>query len=137
MKLSAKSTLTWGNLPFDIPDDATATYTWGGESAPYAADVYFGDGYSPGRPWVDYVVEYEDGILDDLLLDSLVYGDIRQTFINFAFSLGFAFQEAIEAPIWDWPGRTVRSDGSVVSSPRDIVDKGTLRDSQTIDITGV
>lgn len=136
MKLSARATLTWNEPDLNIPDDAIATYTWG-DGIDYAADVYFGDGYSPGRPWVDHVVDDEDQLLESLLQDSLVPYDVGQTFINFAYSLGFAFQDAIEAPIWFWPNDTVRSDGTIVGSPRDIVDTGMLRDSQTIELTGV
>jgi hypothetical protein len=39
-------------------------------------------------------------------------------------------QDAIEAPIWDWDGYTLRKNGDLVGSPRDIVDEGELRDSQ-------
>lgn len=46
---------------------------------------------------------------------------------------GFAntCQEHITDERWDWPRETVRSDGSIVGSPRDAVDTGRLRDSQT------
>jgi hypothetical protein len=41
-----------------------------------------------------------------------------------------ALREAIESAVYFWDRPTVRSDGSRVSSPRDIVDTGALRDSQ-------
>lgn len=129
--------LIWNESAYAIPE-ATVTYGWGGSypSSEYAADVYFG--YSgPARPWADHVIDDEEDILDDLLLNSVVRDDFAQTFINFGFALGFAFQDAIEADIWYWPNRTERSDGTIVDSPRDIVDTGALRDSQTIDFTGV
>ncbi len=41
------------------------------------------------------------------------------------------FKEEIEAVKWNWPNDTTRANGSAVGSPRDIVDLGGLRDSQT------
>lgn len=38
----------------------------------------------------------------------------------------------IESEKWNWPRVTDRKNGAVVFSPRDIVDTGTLRDSQEI-----
>lgn len=46
-----------------------------------------------------------------------------------------AFQDAIASDIWEWPRDTVRSDGSVVGSPRDAVDTGELYDSLVISRT--
>lgn len=43
---------------------------------------------------------------------------------------------AIETDRWKWDNTTVRSDGSVVGTPRDIVDTGELRDSQEVRIEG-
>lgn len=137
MDISATTTLTWNDINLHIPGEAIALYSWGGESAPHAANVYFGDGSSHGRPWADYVIDDEENILEGLLQQSLVPYDVEQTFVNFAFSLGFAFQDAIEAPIWFWPNNTQRSDGTIVGSPRDIVDTGALRDSQSIELIGV
>ena len=39
----------------------------------------------------------------------------------------------IEDSKWTWPRETVRQNGSVVSSPRDIVDTGELKNSQFIE----
>lgn len=127
--------LTWNEDAYQVPEDLAAVYSWG-RGIDYAPDVYFGF-TGPARPWADYVIDDEEGILDDLLAMSIEPDDITQTFINFAFSLGFAFQDAIEAPIWYWPNFTVRSSGNIVGSPRDIVDTGALRDSQTIEFTGI
>lgn len=41
-----------------------------------------------------------------------------------------AFKDAIEQPLYEWPRTTVRKSGEVVSTPRNIVDTGDLRDSQ-------
>jgi hypothetical protein len=51
-----------------------------------------------------------------------------------AFAVADASTEAIETERWDWDNETTRSDGSVVGTPRDIVDTGKLRDSQTVTI---
>lgn len=60
--------------------------------------------------------------------------------------LNSAFQAAIGSKVWSWPrdtyrGATYRRDGSrtkgyLVGSPRNIVDKGTLRASNSFTITG-
>lgn len=39
----------------------------------------------------------------------------------------------IEDTKWNWPRETVRKNGSVVGSPRDIVDTGELKNSQFIE----
>lgn len=39
----------------------------------------------------------------------------------------------IEDTKWTWPRETVRKNGTVVGSPRDIVDKGELKNSQFIE----
>lgn len=39
-------------------------------------------------------------------------------------------QAAIESDVWEWDGTTLRKNGEIASSPRDIVDLGELRDSQ-------
>jgi len=39
----------------------------------------------------------------------------------------------IEDTKWDWPRETVRKNSTVVGSPRDIVDKGDLKNSQFIE----
>lgn len=49
-----------------------------------------------------------------------------------ANQLNQAFTDAIESEIWEWPRSTDRRNGETVSSPRDIVDRGELRDSQSM-----
>lgn len=46
--------------------------------------------------------------------------------------LARGFRELIESPVFDWPNTTRRRNGQVVSTPRDIVDRGDLRDSQQL-----
>jgi len=49
-----------------------------------------------------------------------------------ALGLDTAFADKLSSREYDWPGQTVRSDGSVVSSPRDIIDTGALDSSQQL-----
>lgn len=42
------------------------------------------------------------------------------------------FDQAITGDNWEWPRATIRSDGSIAGSPRDIVDTGTLLNSKVI-----
>lgn len=42
-----------------------------------------------------------------------------------------ALQDAFDSAVYFWDRDTIRSDGSVAGSPRDIVDTGALKDSQT------
>jgi hypothetical protein len=44
--------------------------------------------------------------------------------------LGDAFKERIRAQVYPWPGKTRRSNGQTVTSPRDIVDTGAFLRSQ-------
>lgn len=50
--------------------------------------------------------------------------------------LNSAFQAAIGSKAWDWPRVTIRSNGQEVGSPRNIVDRGTLRASNSFAING-
>lgn len=42
----------------------------------------------------------------------------------------------VEDSIWDWPGATLRKNGSIVGSPRNAVDLGEFRDGQQLSISG-
>ena len=60
--------------------------------------------------------------------------------------LNSAFQDAIGSPVWQWPRETIRGStyrrdgtrtaGKVVGSPRNIVDLGTLKQSNYFSISG-
>lgn len=117
-------------------EELVARHSWGGVMAPHAIAVYFGleDGHEE-RPWVDYVIDNADH--QGMLQDAVVTLDIEQTFVNYAYSLGFEFQEAIEADIWEWPRTTIRSTGEVAGLRRNAVDTGALRDSQDIEFFGL
>lgn len=51
--------------------------------------------------------------------------------------LNSAFQAALGSKTWDWPRVTIRSNGQEVSSPRNIVDNGTLRASNSFTVNGL
>lgn len=60
--------------------------------------------------------------------------------INRAFDVtveaqGEAFQNAIASDHWEWPRETLRQNGDLVKSPRDIYDTGELYDSLVISRT--
>lgn len=46
--------------------------------------------------------------------------------------LSEAIQNNFELIIWDWPNKTRRTDGTLVGSPRDVIDTGALRASQRL-----
>jgi phage gpG-like protein len=46
--------------------------------------------------------------------------------------LSRALDNAMQAEVWKWPNSTLRESGTIVSSPRDIVDTGTLMQSKKI-----
>lgn len=48
------------------------------------------------------------------------------------FNMAEACDKGITDPVWDWPRKTIRSDGKAVGSPRDIVDTGMLKESVEI-----
>lgn len=52
--------------------------------------------------------------------------------------LNSAFQDAIGSEVWPWnlPNPTIRSGGLIVTTPRNIVDTGILRASNTFAIEG-
>lgn len=51
--------------------------------------------------------------------------------------LGERMQNAARAKVYEWPRRTVRSDGSVAGSPRDVVDTGAFVESYRLTRVGV
>ena len=65
--------------------------------------------------------------------DGLIRKKAEQAFENYVGQISNQFQKEIEAVQWDWtPGVTTRRrNGEPVTRPRDIVDTGQLRDSQT------
>lgn len=61
----------------------------------------------------------------------------RDTASKLVFAeLNSAFQAAIGSKAWEWPRVTIRSNGQETGSPRNIVDRGTLRASNSFSISG-
>jgi hypothetical protein len=50
--------------------------------------------------------------------------------------LSAAFQQSFTAVAWNWPRQTVRSNGSIVGSPRNLIDTANLRQSHSWQMTG-
>ena len=63
-------------------------------------------------------------------------GTLSQGLQGFAADADTLFTQAIESPVYEWPGETRRRNGSTVGSPRDIVDLGDFRDSQSYKLNG-
>lgn len=47
-----------------------------------------------------------------------------------------AFQQSLTARAWEWPRETVRSNGSKIGSPRNLIDTANLRQSGSFRMTG-
>jgi len=60
---------------------------------------------------------------------------IAAAFEETAKELNDSFHQSIIDPKWKWDRVTIRRSGEVAGSPRNIVDLGTLRDSQDFKIT--
>ena len=121
----------------NIPRKQTATLTW---SADHAALVHEGatlrNGTElPARPCVDQTIQQFNA--PESYAESFQKSeDFAQAFTEMAIAFGETAQENINAEAWEWPRETVRQNGMVAGSPRDIVDTGELRDSYTIEVRG-
>jgi hypothetical protein len=119
----------------------TATYTW---SANYAPIVHEGgtrkDGSDlPARPWVWRTVglngqERRYDIVQDFNDKIRTANSFDELFEDIATELNSEFRKTIEAEIFAWDATTKRKNSSTVTSPRDIVDLGNLRNSQSMSI---
>ena len=87
----------------------------------------------PARPWVDETVQ-QFNATESYAESFQKSEDFAQAFTEMATQFGETAQEIIETEMWEWPRETVRRNGTVVGSPRDIVDTGKLRDSYTMEI---
>ena len=56
---------------------------------------------------------------------------VKLALADTAAQADLAFRVAIEKPLYAWPNQTLRQNGTLVGSPRNIVDSGHLRDSQS------
>jgi len=123
--------LTW-NPP--AISTTKATFIW---DVDYAADVHEGETRTdgtrrPARRWTDAAIA-ESNLPEMMLSHFEETKDIGEAFKGMATDLGDRFTKMIEDERWDWDRTTRRSDGTVVTSPRDIVDTGALRDSQRLE----
>jgi hypothetical protein len=124
----------WNKL--NIPRKQMATLKW---SADHAAIAHEGATLQngtelPARPWVDETVQ-EFNATESYADNFHQLEDFTQAFTEMAIAFGETAQEIIETEMWEWPRQTVRQNGTVAGSPRDIVDTGELRDSYTIEVT--
>lgn len=110
----------------------------------YSYDVHEGgverpDGtLTPARPWMDAAVANTD--LPRTFASAFAANDLD---LNEAIGSAFrdtadALHEQIKFEIldekWEWDRATVRSDGSVAGSPRDIYDTGNLLRGQILEV---
>lgn len=125
----------WKNIK--VPKKLTAIHSW---NAPYAAIVHEGATFSdgtenPARPWAgaaineyDFLGEYTDNFSKSQ--------DFKEAFIAMSEGYGAACQANIEDTRWAWPRTTIRRNGDVVTSPRDIVDTEELKNSYQVRYEG-
>jgi hypothetical protein len=123
---------------FKVPRKLTATHGW---FAPHVVIVYEGATFSngtenPARPWVDVAIDEYDflGKYADKFSQSQNFKD---AFVSMSEGFGEACQSNLEDDRWQWPRPTVRRNGSTVTSPRNIVDMGELKDSYQVQYEGV
>jgi hypothetical protein len=110
-----------------------AVYRWSALHAVYVHEgaVMKNGTVLPARRWTDFAVAQTP--VAQIMTDRCRAGQsVDFAFREMATDLDQAFTTAIESPIWDWPRTTQRSNGETVGSPRNIVDEGTLRDSQSL-----
>lgn len=60
------------------------------------------------------------------------YQKIHKAFQNTVIDFGEMQKEEMESVKWDWPRVTIRENGTIVYSPRDIIDTGTLYNALNI-----
>jgi hypothetical protein len=126
----------WTDL--GIPQSIAANYQWGDEEVDYAEDIFEGeisdDGHEkPGRDWIEPALIAVDPVA--VLTSAYRSGlSLESAFLVTATALFDGFEDAINDEIYVWPRLTKRSTGEIAGSPRDIVDTGAFRDSQTMTI---
>lgn len=115
----------WNKL--NIPKKIVSTHKWTAEHAAIVHEV------DPARPWVDVTVQETDlvEILQENIQQSNNFSDAFQ---KTAEDFGDRCQQNIQDDRWDYPSVTVRSDGSTVSSPRNIIDTKELYNSYEMEV---
>lgn len=117
----------------DLTTDTVAVFTWATE---YAAIVHEGvklkNGTEiPARPWTIEATK-QLNVTEVFAKLYAEYNDADRALRETALILGAKFSELISSPIWEYPRITKRQSGEIVGSPRNIVDTGLLRASQTL-----
>lgn len=117
-------------------DTQLAHYEWNCDHASIVHNgAHFVNGTRlPARPWTDAAITETD-TPSVYAKHYAATNDLQAAWELTAFELGDKFQEMIKDERWDWPRNTVRRNGSVVGSPRDAYDEGTLHDSQTLELS--
>ena len=120
------SKLIWNDCTVE---PQSALFGWADEKALEVHEGGFrGDeSMMPARRWTD------EGLANCDPMKEFVNhfdGSPEKAFQAMADELSDAFQEAFDAPVYDWDRITLRSNGELVGTPRDIVDTGELRNSQ-------
>lgn len=110
----------------------------------YGGSVYRADGSSyPDRPWMTTAVDEMD-IETEFILNFRRFSQGKTGYITFVLIQAFratadqlhqAMLNNLTDERWEWDRETVRSDGAIVSSPRNIRDTDQLYDSQTLEYT--
>jgi hypothetical protein len=115
-------------------------YAWSAAHAVHAHEgAIFDNGtVMPPRRWTDFAIA-NTPIQQIMREQFVITGSIDLAFREMATILNQQFRAAIESPIWDWPRVTQRQSGEIATSPRNTVDLGTLRDSQSMrwEVTGL
>lgn len=104
----------------------------------YSLEVYVGservDGTrQPARPWIDAAIAETD-LAKDVARMVKMSGefDVEESLEAAAEILLDKIKGQIQDEKWQWDRPTIRSDGSIAKSPRDIVDTGKLLEGQKI-----
>jgi len=121
-------------LTWNPPDIKTCKVGYGW-SVDYAPDVHEGrtrrDGSDmPARPFATTVIHETANAKLFTAFFQKRGGDFDAAFDDWAHYYDSAFQSSIQDDRWYWDRETRRQNGQIVASPRDIVDTGSLRDSQ-------
>lgn len=132
----------WSDI--NIPRSRTAILSWHKDypqKSSYAAITHEGgtthNGVGiPSRPWVSDTISSFTGNKFNESRDYhiMISHDIEDWFDAIAFDFGQACQTQMEQEVYEWGRITIRENGELVSSPRNIIDMGNLRDSYQIEI---
>jgi hypothetical protein len=122
------------NLKAITPGLQRATWTWSGHAIVVHEGASFTDGREyPARRWTDVALKNIDPEqrFAELFNET---GDLDKAFRRLAEEMSVGFRDAIEAPVYQWPGTTVRRSGEVAGTQRNAVDLGGVRDSQELEL---